>query len=109
MRTGPILALLLAALPAGAGTGAGDAGPPEPAAPPSEVVLGVGQIFPVCGLVTCPASGFCDDPKVASPVGTASGLGWKAIGVGATLCSAGSASGAGYRRVFRVTVGPARP
>lgn len=64
-----------------------------------------GQVFEVCksGLVTCPVIiSLCDDPGVATTVDTPSGLGFKAVASGTTLCSAGS--GVGPRRFFRITV-----
>jgi hypothetical protein len=73
---------------------------------PYPVDLKVGETFDVCasGLVRCPPIGnMCDDPKVAAPVDVpGSGVGFRGVGPGTTLCSAGSVSG--YRRVFRITV-----
>jgi hypothetical protein len=83
-----------------------------PAKGPVEVRLKVGETYAVCqsGQVICPiGSAPCDDAKVAAPVTTPSGIGWKAIGQGTTLCSAVSASGSGFRRAFRITVVPAEP
>src|SRR5512139_588520 len=74
---------------------------------PYPVELKVGEAFEVCasGLVGCPAIGpICDDPKVAIPVDIpGSGLGFRGVGPGSTLCSAISRLG-GFRRVFRITV-----
>src|SRR5512139_2341362 len=73
---------------------------------PYPVELKVGEAFDVCasGLINCPLSApICDDPKVAIPVDIpGSGLGFRGVGPGATLCSAGTISG--FRRVFRITV-----
>jgi len=73
---------------------------------PYPVDLKVGETFDVCasGLIRCPAIGnICDDPKVAIPVDVpGSGLGFRGVGPGTTLCSAGSVSG--FRRIFRITV-----
>jgi hypothetical protein len=73
---------------------------------PHPVELKVGETFDVCasGLVHCPPIGnICDDPKVAIPVDIpGSGVGFRGVGPGTTLCSAGSTSG--FRRIFRITV-----
>ncbi|MFZ2223411.1 MAG: hypothetical protein WAV26_01855 [Candidatus Deferrimicrobium sp.] len=73
---------------------------------PYPVDLKVGETFDVCasGLIRCPAIGnICDDPKVAIPVDVpGSGVGFRGVGPGTTLCSAGSVSG--FRRIFRITV-----
>ncbi len=72
---------------------------------PLPIDLQAGDTFEVCasGLILCPArTPICDDPKVAVPVDTPGGLGFKGVGPGTTLCSAASA--AGPRRVFRITV-----
>ena len=72
---------------------------------PFPVGLRPGETFDVCasGQVVCPArSPICDDPNVAVPVDVSGGLGFKAVGPGATLCSAASA--VGPRRIFRITV-----
>jgi uncharacterized membrane protein len=64
-----------------------------------------GQVFEVCksGLIACPVIiSLCDDPGVVTTVDTPSGLGFKAVSPGTTLCSAGS--GVGPRRLFRITV-----
>ena len=74
---------------------------------PYPAELKVGEAFDVCasGLVGCPAVGpICDDPKVAIPVDIpGSGLGFRGVGPGTTLCSAASPGG-GFRRVFHITV-----
>jgi len=72
---------------------------------PFPVELRAGETFDVCasGQIVCPARvPICDDPNVAVPVDVSGGLGFKAVGPGATLCSAASA--VGPRRIFRVTV-----
>jgi len=72
---------------------------------PYPVELSAGEIFKVCesGQIVCPATRpICDDPKVAAPVDTPDGLGFKGVGPGTTLCSAAAASG--QRRVFSITV-----
>jgi len=72
---------------------------------PFPIDLQAGDTFEMCasGLILCPArTPICDDPKVAVPVDTPGGLGFKGVGPGTTLCSAASA--AGPRRVFRITV-----
>jgi hypothetical protein len=73
---------------------------------PYLIDLKVGETFDVCssGLVRCPPiSNMCDDPKVATSVDVpGSGLGFRGVGPGTTLCSAGSVSG--FRRIFRITV-----
>jgi hypothetical protein len=72
---------------------------------PYSVGLRAGETFKAClsGQIVCPAiSPICDDVKVALPVDTPDGLGFKGVGHGETLCSAASTSG--MRRVFRITV-----
>jgi hypothetical protein len=73
---------------------------------PYPVDLKAGETFDVCasGLIRCPSIGnICDDPKVAIPVDVpGSGVGFRGVGPGTTLCSAGSGSGSG--RIFRITV-----
>ena len=73
---------------------------------PYPVDLKVGETFDVCasGLIRCPPIGnICDDPQVAIPVDVlGSGVGFRGVGPGTTLCSAGSVSG--FRRIFRITV-----
>ena len=72
---------------------------------PYPVELTVGETFDACtsGQIVCPARGpICDDPNVAAPVDTGSGLGFRGVGPGTTLCSAASA--VGPRRLFRITV-----
>ncbi len=72
---------------------------------PYPVSLLPGETFPVClsGQIVCPARiPICDDPKVAAPVDTPDGLGFRGVAAGTTLCSA--ASSVGPRRVFRITV-----
>lgn len=88
---------------------AASAGRTQDAAPlrdePYSVELAAGETFKVClsGQIVCPAiRPICDDAKVAVPVDTPDGLGFKGVGHGTTLCSAASATG--QRRVFRFTV-----
>jgi len=72
---------------------------------PHPVDLQTGESFDLCGsgLVVCPARvPICDDPKVAVPVDTPDGLGFKGVAPGTTLCSAASA--VGPRRLLRITV-----
>jgi hypothetical protein len=72
---------------------------------PYPVSLLSGKTFPVClsDQIVCPARiPICDDPKVAVPVDTPDGLGFKGVAPGTTLCSAASA--VGPRRIFRITV-----
>jgi hypothetical protein len=72
---------------------------------PYPVELSGGETFKVCesGQIVCPAiRPICDDPKIAVPVDTPDGLGFRGEGPGTTLCSASTA--AGQRRVFRITV-----
>ena len=72
---------------------------------PYPVMLQAGETFEVCksGQIACPAmTPICDDLKVAVPVDTPDGLGFKGVGRGTTLCSAANSSG--LRRVFRITV-----
>jgi len=69
------------------------------------IVMKPGQVFEVCksGLISCPVIiSLCDDPGVVTTVDTPSGLGFKAVAPGSTLCSAGS--GVGPRRFFNITV-----
>jgi len=64
-----------------------------------------GQDFDMCqsGEILCPARFLlCDDPKVAVPAETSSGLGFRGVAPGTTICSAISANG--LRRVFSITV-----
>jgi len=72
---------------------------------PFPIDLAPGETFSVClsGQIVCPARvPICDDPKVAIPVDTPDGLGFKGVDPGTTLCSAASA--VGPRRIFRITV-----
>ena len=96
------IAVLLAGALAGMFLPAGAAGAQDE---PFPVELKVGETFEACtsGQIVCPARGpICDDPNVAAPVDTGSGLGFKGVGPGTTLCSAASA--VGPRRLFRITV-----
>lgn len=77
---------------------------------PYPLHVSVGQGAAICktGTILCPAgAAMCDDPKVAVPELGPDGVEFKGVGPGSTLCSAGSASGKGARRVYRVTVGAA--
>ncbi|MCL1926632.1 MAG: hypothetical protein FWF95_05790 [Syntrophorhabdaceae bacterium] len=70
-----------------------------------QVELLIGQDFDMCksGDIVCPAKlPICDDPNVAVPVDLSSGMGFRGVAKGTTLCSAASA--VGPRRVFRITV-----
>lgn len=85
------------------------AGRAQDAAPlrdePYPVELRAGETFKVCesGQIVCPAiAPICDDPKMAVPVDTPHGLGFKVVRPGTTLCSAATPSG--QRRIFRITV-----
>jgi len=72
---------------------------------PYPISLSVGDTFDACssGQIVCPArTPICDDPKVTVPVDVPSGLGFKGVAPGTTLCSAASA--VGPRRIFRITV-----
>ena len=74
---------------------------------PYPVALEVGETFEVClsGQMICPpVRPICDDLNVAIPVDTPDGLGFKAVRIGSTLCSASNS--AGQRRVFRIEVHP---
>jgi hypothetical protein len=79
-------------------------GPPRDE--PERLTIRAGEAIALCktGRATCPAVGTCDDTAVAAPDGSPDGLVLRGVAPGTTLCSAASASGAGPRRVFRVTV-----
>ncbi|HZD55025.1 MAG TPA: hypothetical protein VE080_02100 [Candidatus Aquicultoraceae bacterium] len=97
------VSVLIAALAASSPVAAEEAGALRDE--PYPVELSVGETFRVCdsGEVVCPAiSPICDDLKVAEPVDTRDGLGFRGRVPGTTLCSA--ASTAGIRRVFRIVV-----
>ncbi|MBI5067980.1 MAG: hypothetical protein HZB56_07050 [Deltaproteobacteria bacterium] len=67
----------------------------------------VGKTVAICptNTIQCPAgAGRCDDASVAAPTVTAEGLSFEGVAPGTTLCSAGSVSGWGPRRVYEVTV-----
>jgi len=69
------------------------------------VELSPGQDFEVClsGEILCPARfPICDDLSVATIVDLPSGLGFRGVAKGTTLCSAVSTTR--MRRVFRITV-----
>ncbi len=75
---------------------------------PLPVSVKVNELTLLCatGAILCPAAApMCDDPSIAVPEETAAdGLALRGVKPGTTLCSAGSGSGQGARRVFRVTV-----
>ncbi len=74
---------------------------------PYEVELRVGDVLKICltGKILCPAlAPICDDPRVATPVDTPDGVGFRAVGPGTTLCGAQGAKGTTGRPVWRVTV-----
>ncbi len=68
--------------------------------------LAVGEVLALCetGTVICPASVRCDDPSIVQLGADARGALLTGVKPGSTLCSAGSASGQGMRRVYRITV-----
>ncbi len=81
-----------------------DLAPPQG---PYEVELRVGDVLKICltGKILCPAlAPICDDPRVATPVDTPDGVGFRAVGPGTTLCGAQGAKGTTGRPVWRVTV-----
>jgi len=74
---------------------------------PFPIELRVGETVDLCatGTLVCPAGAArCDDLGVARPEAGPKGLLLRAVAVGETLCSAGSAAGAGGRQVYRVKV-----
>lgn len=78
---------------------------------PVPLTVQVGQSVSLCatGTIQCPAgAAICDDLRVATPVAAADGLALLGVAPGTTLCSAGAAGGGGARRIYRVTVTPAR-
>ncbi len=68
--------------------------------------LVVGEALALCetGTVICPVSVRCDDPSIVGLGSDRRGALLTGVKPGTTLCSAGSASGQGMRRVYRVTV-----
>ena len=75
------------------------------------VRLELGESIALCstGAILCPAGAVrCDDLAIVSIGGDQRGPILTGARVGTTLCSAGTGSGAGMRRVFRVTVVPKR-
>lgn len=89
-------------------------GLPAVAQEPHPLRLVVGGTLAICktGTILCPAgAAVCDDTTVAAFEAGPDGLALRALKPGTTLCSAASASGAGPRRVYRVTVeaAPASP
>ncbi len=97
MRLAPLVLLAFV------GLARADGAPPDE---PDRLEVRVGESVALCrtGRVACPAIGTCDDPRVATPDGSPDGLVIRGVAPGTTLCGAASASGAGQRRVFRVTV-----
>lgn len=79
---------------------------PPPQGPyPAE--LQVGEVLKICltGKILCPAMGpVCDDLKVAIPVDTPDGVGFKAVGVGTTVCGAQGRMGSTGHPAWRITV-----
>ena len=76
---------------------------------PYPVELQVGEVLKVCltGQILCPARApVCDDLKVAIPVDTPDGLGFKAVGPGTTVCGALGSSGTTGHPAWRITVRP---
>jgi hypothetical protein len=72
-----------------------------------ELRLEVGQSVSLCstGTLLCPArDARCDDLSVVAPGADERGPLLKGVKPGTTLCSAAGASGAGARRIYRVTV-----
>ena len=96
----------LVALAAAAATRAD--GPAAPRDEPYPLQVAVGGTVAICPTQTiiCPAGApICDDTSVAVPENDPKvGMVFKGLKPGSTLCSAGSTSGAGARRVYRVTV-----
>jgi hypothetical protein len=85
----------------------------DPVDEPYPLRLVVGQSVALCstGTLICPAADTrCDDGSVVAIGGDHRGPVLKAVKRGTTVCSTGSASGQGPRRVYRVTVAanPAR-
>jgi len=76
---------------------------------PYPLSVKVGKSIALCktGTITCPAgSPICDDTAVVEATTTSEGLVFKGLKEGKTICSAGSSTGLGSRRVYRVTVTP---
>ncbi len=74
---------------------------------PYEVELAVGEVLKICltGKILCPpTTAMCDDLKVAIPVDTPDGLGFKALGPGTTVCGAMGRMGTTGRPAWRITV-----
>ncbi len=99
----------LALLALAAVTRADDASPAPDQ--PYPIRLRVGESVSLCatGTLLCPAAGVrCDDQSIAVAEMNAGGPFLRGASPGVTLCSAASASGAGPRRVYRVTVAAAQ-
>ena len=102
--TARALALLVAVAAPLAATGE-DAGAPADDA--ISLTVKVGEVVALCatGTIICPAgAAICDDPGVVMPETTGEGLVLRGVKPGKTLCSALSAQGLGFRRVYRVEV-----
>jgi hypothetical protein len=74
---------------------------------PYPVELKVGEVLKICltGKILCPAmSPTCDNLDVATPVDTPDGVGFKAVGVGTTVCGARGTMGTTGHPAWRITV-----
>ncbi len=74
---------------------------------PYPVELAVGEVLKICltGKILCPPTTvMCDDLKVAIPVDTPDGIGFKAVGPGTTVCGAFGRLGTTGRPAWRITV-----
>jgi hypothetical protein len=80
------------------------AAPATEGALPLRVELGRSLALCETGAVLCPATVMCDDPSIVTITSDQRGLVLVGAKLGATICSANSASGAGMRRVFQITV-----
>jgi hypothetical protein len=101
-----LLALFAAAPLAGS---AADQVTPAVADAPYPLQIKVGESLQLCktGTIQCPAAAaLCDDGTLVQFELVDGGLAFRGVKAGETLCSAGSASGQGLRRVYRVTVSP---
>ena len=74
---------------------------------PMRIVIGESIALCSTGTLTCPAGAvICDDLSVVSVAADERGPLLMGVKLGKTLCSAASASGAGFRRLYQVTVVP---
>ena len=74
---------------------------------PAPLALKVGETLAICktGTIECPAvAPICDDTSLVAAEQSEQGLVFRGLKPGTTLCSAASSAGAGFRRVYRVTV-----